>query len=133
MSHESSRAQAKQRFRVRPLVLRFLVNALALAVTAAIVPHIYFVGPNRVIWWLLAAVVFGLLNTWVKPLCQLLVMPLIFASYGLVLILVNTFMLYVVSWIFSNHFNVDRLLWAFVGGLVCGLVEGPLSAIPHAA
>jgi putative membrane protein len=129
MSHPHSRAQATHRFHIRPLVLRFIVNALALAVTAAIVPHIYFVGPQRVVWWLLAAAVFGFLNAWVKPLLQLLVLPFVFASYGLVLILVNTFMLYLMSWIFSGHFEVDRLLWAFVGGLVCSLVEGPLCAI----
>jgi putative membrane protein len=129
MAHPHSRAHARHHFRVRPLVLRFIVNALALAVAAAIVPHIFFVGPNRVIWWILAALVFGFLNTWVKPVAQLLVLPLFFVSYGLVLILVNTFMLYLVSWIFSNHFEVNRLLWAFVGGLACGLVEGPLSAI----
>jgi H+/Cl- antiporter ClcA len=53
-------------------------------------------------------------------------LPLIFVSYGLVVVLINTVLLWTLAWIFTDRFHVEHFLWAFAGGLVCGLVEGLL-------
>ena len=112
------------RLRVRPLLLRFLANALALAFTAIVVPNIYFSGDHRILSWLLISAVFGLLNAFLKPLIQVVMLPLIFVSYGLVVVLINSILLLALSWIFPQRFHVHTLIWALVGGLVCGLLEG---------
>jgi putative membrane protein len=114
------------RLRVRPLLLRFLANALALALTAIVVPNIHFSGDYRILSWLLISAVFGLLNAFLKPLIQVVMLPLIFVSYGLVVVLINTILLLTLSWIFPQRFHVHTLIWALVGGLVCGLLEGLL-------
>jgi putative membrane protein len=124
MAPRGSRAHPSLHFRVRPLLLRFLANALALAFTAIIVPHIFFAGDHRILSWLLISAVFGLLNAFLKPLLQILMLPLIFVSYGLVVVVINTCLLYALAWIFPQRFHVEHLLWALVGGLVCGLLEG---------
>jgi putative membrane protein len=111
-------------FRVRPLLLRFLANALSLAFTAILVPHIFFSGDYRILSWLLISAVFGVLNAFLKPLIQILMLPLIFVSYGLVVVVINSCLLYALAWIFPQRFHVEHLLWALVGGLVCGLLEG---------
>ena len=112
------------RLRVRPLLLRFLANALALALTAIVVPNIHFSGDHRILSWLLISAVFGLLNAFLKPLIQVVMLPLIFVSYGLVVVLINSILLLTLSWIFPQRFHVHTLIWALVGGLVCGLLEG---------
>jgi len=120
------------RFRARPLLLRFLVNALSLLVTVAIVPNVFFANDYRMLWWLLISAVFGLLNAFLKPLLQIVMLPrnqnrhaaLIFVSYGLVVVLNNTVLLWTLAWLFTEHFQVRHILWAFAGGLVCGLVAG---------
>jgi putative membrane protein len=117
-------ATAGLHFRVRPLVMRFLVNAVSLALTAIIVPHIFFAGDYRILSWLIISGVFGLLNAFIKPLMQLLMLPLIFVSYGLVVVLINTVMLWLLAWIFPERFHVEHILWALLGGLVCGMLEG---------
>jgi putative membrane protein len=122
MPRPSSRTHAGLRFRVRPLLLRFLANALSLALTAIIVPHIFFAGDYRILSWLLISAVFGILNAFLKPLIQIVMLPLIFVSYGLVV--VNSCLLYALAWVFPQRFHVEHLLWALVGGLVCGLLEG---------
>ena len=109
---------------MRPLLLRFLVNAVALLVTVIIVPNVYFSGDYPILSWLLISAVFGLLNAFIKPLMQLLMLPLIFVSYGLVIVLINTVMLWLLAWIFPERFHAQHILWALVGGLVCGVVEG---------
>ena len=124
MSKLHSVVHAPLHFRVRPLLLRFLVNALSLAVTVTIVPNVFFAGNHRILSWLLVSAVFGLLNAFLKPLLQILMLPLIFVSYGLVVVLINTVMLWTIDWMFPGRFHVQGIIWALVGGLVCGLFEG---------
>lgn len=123
--------QSKQRrhfslhFRVRPVLVRWLVCALSLALTAVLVPHVYFTGSDvtsKVLAWIVVSAVFGLLITFVKPLVQLLLLPLIFVSFGLVLVLINTIVIWLLSVIFPTWFQVDHLLWALIAGLVSGVL-----------
>jgi putative membrane protein len=111
-----------KQFNWRFLLVRILVNAIALAVTAAIVPKIYFV--DKSIWsWLLMAFMLGVLNALIKPILQILTLQFLFVTYGLVVVLVNTLILLLLSFLFPARFAVTNLLWALVGGLVLGLLS----------
>ena len=78
-----------KQFNWRFVLVRILVNALALAVTAAIVPKIYFV--DKSVWnWLLMAIMLGILNALLKPILQFLTLQFLFVTYGLVVVVVNT-------------------------------------------
>jgi putative membrane protein len=113
-------------FRVRPLLLRWLVSGACLFVTVLIVPHVYYTGAYPVLSWLIISAVFGLLMTFVKPLLQLLLLPLIFVSYGLVIVLINTIIIWFLSLIFPERFHVEHIVWALLAGLVGGLLIGLL-------
>ena len=126
MSGTSPKRQVNLHFRVRPLLLRWLVSAVCLALTVLIVPHVFMSGEYPVLSWLIISAVFGLLMAFVKPLLQLLLLPLIFVSYGLVIVLINTIIVWMLSWIFPERFHVEHILWALVAGLVSGLLIGLL-------
>jgi len=119
----------KQRFSVlaaqfngRMMLVRWLVYALVLLAVALLVPKIYFT--DRRVWvWLMVAAGFGILNAIVRPLLQALMLQLFFASLGLVVALINGFMLYLVSWVFPTRFAVDSILWAMVGGILVALLS----------
>lgn len=113
-------------FNWRALLLRFVVNAVALAVTAIVVPNIYFMGNYRILTWLLVSAAFGLLNAFVKPVVQFLMLPFLFVSYGFVVVVINSLMLFILSVIFTHRFHVTSLLMAFIGGAVFGLVASML-------
>ena len=82
-----------KQFNWRFLLVRILVNAIALALTAALVPKIYFV--DRSIWnWLLMAIMLGVLNALIKPVLQILTMQFLFVTFGLVIVMVNTLILW---------------------------------------
>jgi hypothetical protein len=53
---------------------------------------------------------------------QLVLLPLIFVSFGLVVVLINTIVIWLLSVIFQNWFVVDHILWALIAGLVSGLL-----------
>jgi putative membrane protein len=106
-------------FNWRMLLMRFVVNLVALTLTLMIVPQINL--DNRTLSsWLWLALMLGLLNTLVKPILQVLTLRFIFATTGLVVILINAVILMLLGWLFPNLLNVN-LLWALVGGAVLGL------------
>jgi putative membrane protein len=117
-----------KQFNWRFLLVRIVVNALALAITAAITPKIYFVDKS-VLSWLLMAIMLGVLNALLKPVLQFLTLQFIFVTYGLVVVVVNALLLWVLSLLFPARFAVDNLLWALVGGLVLGLLSSFLESL----
>ncbi len=118
------RTPLPRHFAWRLVLLRFLVNAVALALTVVIVPQVYFVGDYRIVTWLVISAVFGLLNAFAKPIVQVVMLPFMFVSYGLVVILINGIMLWVLDVMFPERFQVGHILWLLLGGLVFSAVAG---------
>jgi putative membrane protein len=103
------------------VLLRILINAIVLAITVLVIPFIRFVDPSLLSILFMAAIL-GVLNALVKPFLQFLLLPLIFASYGLVIVLVNALMLLLLASLFPGFFSVENLLWAFVAGALIGIL-----------
>ena len=78
------------------LLIRLLVNAVALWVTAAILPGLTLEGGFFNL--LLVALIFGAVNTFIKPLAKLLTLPIRVATLGLFTIVVNAFMVLLTTW-----------------------------------
>ena len=108
------------------IVLRWVTNAVALAVAAYIVPGIEIVG--RPAWATVAvmAVLFGLVNAFVRPVLKLLTCPLVVASLGLFVLVLNGLMLWLAAWLgnrFDVGFRVAGFWPAFWGALIISLVS----------
>lgn len=70
------------------LLLRWLLNAVALWLTTEIIPGISFTEPG--LWpILIAALVLGLVNAVVRPIMIVLTLPLTILTLGLFLLIVN--------------------------------------------
>lgn len=113
-------------------LVRLLVNAAALFVAAWLVPGIRHDG--SLLNLLLVALLFGLVNSFLRPLLKLLTCPLILLTLGLFTLVINALMLMVTSWLsrqFGLGFHVDGFWAAFVGGLIVGLVSLVLSLVIH--
>jgi putative membrane protein len=105
--------------------LRILINALALFVTAGLIPDIYFLQPTFSNL-LLVGLVLGILNALVRPVLMFLTAQLFFATFGLLVILINAIILYLLDWLLSQIFTVESIFWALIGGLVLGLLSSAL-------
>jgi putative membrane protein len=114
-----------KQFNWKIILIRILVNGVTLILTVLIIPDIYFVTPTfRSV--LIIAIGLGILNAIVKPIILLVTGQFIFATFGLLLILVNALMLYILEWLFPNILVVDNILWALVAGAVLSLVSNTL-------
>ena len=80
---------------IRKLLLTFLINAFAVAMTAAFIPGISYTGGVRGL--LLVTVVFAGVNLLIKPVLTLLSMPVEIATIGVFTVIINASMLLLVS------------------------------------
>jgi putative membrane protein len=103
------------------LVLRVVVNALALALAAWLFDGIRVVGHDdlaRVLTLLGVGAVLGLVNLLVAPVVKLLALPFIVVTLGLLLLVINAALLVVTSRI-SQALDLDFRVhgfWTAVGG-----------------
>lgn len=95
------------------VLLRWIVLSIAVWVSAAIVPGI---GYDRWQDLVIAALVLGILNTLVKPLLQLISLPIVVLTFGLFLLAINAFLLRLTAWLVTG-FKVDGF-WPAVGASV---------------
>ncbi len=74
----------------------------------------------------LAGAIFGIANTFIKPVVKTLTCPLYMLTMGLFALIVNTGMLVLTSWIDQQldlGFRVDGFVPALTGALVIGIVS----------
>jgi putative membrane protein len=106
-------------------IVTWLMTALALVVTAYIVPGIELDGFNAA---LIAAIILGLVNAVVRPLLILLTLPITIVTLGLFLLVINALSIQLVAALTSG-FSVDGLLWAIIGSLVLSFVSSILDSL----
>jgi len=117
------------------LVIRLIVNAIALWVATLIVSGVELEGgstQDRVITLLVVAVIFAVVNVVVRPIVNILSLPLYVLTLGLFTFVVNALMLLLTSWIadqFDVPFNVDGFWSAVLGGLVISFVSWLLNLL----
>jgi putative membrane protein len=101
------------------LIVRWLINALALFIVATIVPGFSY---KSIVTLLIAAAVLGLLNAIVRPILFVLTLPLTVVTLGLFLIVLNAVMLEMTSWLVPS-FRIASFGWAVAGAIVLGLIS----------
>ncbi len=102
-------------------LLRVVINAIAIAITASVLPGIHVV--NQEIGTLLViGLIFGVINALIKPLVSLLTCPFILLTLGLFVFVINGLMLLITASLSGGRLVVDGLGWAVVGGIIMGIV-----------
>jgi len=110
-------------------LLRFLgnwaINTLAVAVAAIILhKHIHY---QRNTDLLLASLLLGILNAFVRPVLMFLALPLLIFTLGLFTLVINALLLYFVGKLMEPHFQVDSFGFAFLGALIISVVSVALN------
>ena len=124
-----------------PFLLRAALTGVALWVVTLIVPGIAFVGGDstiaRVGVIFVVAVVFGLVNAVIKPVVQIVSIPLYILTLGLIHVVINAFMLWITAWIteHTTHWGlaIDRFWWTAIwAAVVLSIVSWALSLVVRA-
>jgi putative membrane protein len=124
--------------------IRIVVNAIALVAAIRLVPNVTFTGD----WWQLAllAIVFGLVNGYLRPIVKLLSLPLSLLTFGLIGFVINTAMVLVAAFAGdyldlgfqlagwpAGDFSLDVIIAAFLTSLVLSIVSVIMAFVRLAA
>ena len=108
------------------LLVRLVVNAVALYVAAQVVPGVHFVRPDDWSTVFLVALIFGLVNALIRPLTLVVTCLINLVTLGLFTLVVNAAMLWLTSEVAKAvglGFRVDDFVAALLGAVVVGLVS----------
>lgn len=100
------------------VLIRWLITTLAVWVAVELAPGLDY---DRWQTLVIAALVLGILNTFIKPLLTLISIPLIIITLGLFLIIINAVLLKCTAWLVPG-FLVANWLSAFAGSIIISIV-----------
>ena len=104
---------------LKKFIQGWLINTLAVLVATQIVPGIRYDSTTGL---LVATLVLGILNAFLRPVLMFLSLPLLIFTLGLFTLVINAVLLY---WVGNlvHDFHVDHFSSAFWGALVISLVS----------
>lgn len=117
------------------ILVWLVVHALALGAAIWLFDDITLTADDRtnfVIQLALAGALFGLVSSFVKPIVQVLSIPLIILTLGLMLVVINALMLMLTSKlasVFDLGFHVEGFWTAVFGGIVISIAGVVLESI----
>jgi len=130
---------------VLDLVIRIVINAIALVVAAQLIPDIHLkIGPLGVEWLKIAAIalVFALVNTYIKPIVKLLSFPITLLTLGLIAFVINAALFLLVAWVadllfpgvlkiaeFPPKLDGNAVIAAILGSIVISIVSTVLGLV----
>jgi putative membrane protein len=109
-------------------LLRLLATAAALWVAVALVPGIEHEGSLAGL--LGVALVFGLVNAFIRPILRILTFPVMVLSLGLFVFVLNAFLLWLTAQLaqaLGIHFDVTSFWAAVVGAVIIAIVSTVLN------
>jgi putative membrane protein len=124
--------------RMGPFLLRAALTGLAMWIVTLFMHGMRFVGGNTTLQTVaiifVVAVIFGLVNAFIKPIVQILSIPLYIVTLGLIHIVINALMLWITAWITSHttHWGlqIDHFWWTAIwAAILLSIVSWVLSLV----
>jgi putative membrane protein len=115
------------------ILIRWLITAVAVFITAWLMPGIHVEGTNAFVAIGVMALILGLVNAIIRPILAFLSCGCIVATLGLFMLVINALTLWLASWICVNWlgigFYVDSFWSALFGSIIISVISIFLSMI----
>ncbi len=111
----------------KKFIKRWIITAFAVLVAVTLLPR--HIQCERFSDLLIAALLLGLLNAFIRPFMLLMALPLLIFTLGLFTIVINAGLLYLVHAVMGDRFVVDGFGWAMLGAIIISLVSLPLNIL----
>lgn len=101
-------------------ILKFLSTVISILIIGALLPGIRIKGSTFLTAGLVA-IVLAILNFLIYPFMMILTLPITILTFGLFLLVINAFIIKMVSWIIPQ-FEVDNFWWALFFSILLSAV-----------
>jgi putative membrane protein len=112
------------------ILIRWIITAVAVFVTAWLLPGINITGSNGFVTVAVVAVILGFLNAILRPILAFLSCGCIVATMGLFMLVINAFVLWLTGWIAQSlgiGFSVNGFWPALLGSIIISIISFVLS------
>lgn len=107
------------------LVTRLLVNIISLLAVSYLLPGFRIRDLKTAV---IAAIVIGLVNTFIRPLVKIITLPLSILTLGLFSLIVNVLMLMLAAAL-TPGFQINGFLTAVIASILLSLISSFLNAL----
>jgi putative membrane protein len=107
------------------LLIRLVINTLAVLLAAYLLDNVVVDGVGTAV---VVAIVLGLLNTFIKPILQIMALPITILTLGLFYFVINVLIIYLVDFLVAG-FDVGGFISALLFSLIVSVVSSVLGAI----
>lgn len=114
-------------------IIRWIITAVAVGAAVWLVPGIDIIGGESA-WVAIAlfALFLSLINIGIKPILQILSLPITVLTLGIFYLVVNTLLLYLAAWLANGIFGVGFVIMSFGSAFVASIVISIVSALLNA-
>jgi putative membrane protein len=109
------------------ILLRIITYAIAIDLTAQLLPGIHLAN-NDLSTLLIIGLLFGVVNAFIKPIIMVLTCPFVLLTLGLFVLVINGLLLLLTAQLSGNRLTIDNFGWAFLGGIIMGIISVILEA-----
>lgn len=101
------------------LLIKIFLNTFALLIVSYLIPGFFFES----LWaTVVTAIVMGVVNTFIKPILQIIFLPISIITFGVTAFLINVVLLWGVSFVVPG-FEIADFLTAVFASIVLSLVS----------
>lgn len=101
------------------LFLKLAINVFTLFIVSYLVPGFSFESTISIV---ITAIVIGIINTFIKPVLQIIFLPISIITLGIGAFLINVLLLWGTSFIVRG-FHIDKFITAVIASVVLTLVS----------
>ncbi|MGA2245940.1 MAG: phage holin family protein [Verrucomicrobiota bacterium] len=109
------------------------INTLAVLLAVIILHNHITYYDNKLVYLLVASLLLGILNAFVRPILMFIALPLLIFTLGLFTLVINALLLYFVGYLMNPYFKVDSFGYAFLGALIISIVSAALNVLTGTA
>lgn len=107
------------------ILIRWVVNVAAIMATAWLLPQV------EVADWkagLIAGLLLGFLNTFVRPIFKLVALPLTVVTLGLFTLVINGVVLEILDWLMDG-LTIKNFLWSIVAAIIISIITSLVNIV----
>ncbi len=112
-------------------LLRWIVTAIAVGVAVWLIPGIEVIDSQAWVGVILTALILSLVDIVIKPILQVLSLPITIITLGIFYLVVNTLLLYLAVWIANGIFGIGFDIASFGSGFVASIIISIVSTIAN--